>query len=177
MWYPILKLVLGQILLGLPGRFLFLFFFLLLCSFFFSFFHLFSPVYFFLFFLPCFFFFFFLFRVCSKICCPQLPHDFKQHFFSENQFFEPSVSGGCSFEASPFFFLLFVSCFCFLFFIFSFSPFFLVSFLLLFYFLSFLFPDSAISPPILISCSSHTEAFNVLGTTNGATSHCCLHAH
>ena len=35
-----------------------------------------------------------------------------------------------------------------------------------------LFPDSAISPPILMSCSSHTEACNALGTTDGATSHC-----
>ena len=34
------------------------------------------------------------------------------------------------------------------------------------------FPDSAISPPILMSCSSHTEACNALGTTDGVTSHC-----
>ena len=36
----------------------------------------------------------------------------------------------------------------------------------------FSFPDSAISPPILMSCSSHTEACNALGTTDGLTSHC-----
>ena len=33
------------------------------------------------------------------------------------------------------------------------------------------FSDSAISPPILMSCSSHTEACNELGTTDGVTSH------
>ena len=31
----------------------------------------------------------------------------------------------------------------------------------------FWFPDSAISPPILTSCSSHTEACNAFGATNG----------
>ena len=34
-----------------------------------------------------------------------------------------------------------------------------------------MFPDSAISPTILMSCSSHTEACNI-GTTDGVTSHC-----
>ena len=33
------------------------------------------------------------------------------------------------------------------------------------------FLDSAISPPILMSCSSHTEPCNELGTTGGVTSH------
>ena len=40
-----------------------------------------------------------------------------------------------------------------------------------FLFFAKLFPDSAISPPILLSCSSHTEACNALGTTDGVTSH------
>ena len=34
------------------------------------------------------------------------------------------------------------------------------------------FPDSGISPPILMSGSSHTEACNALGITDGVTSHC-----
>ena len=32
-------------------------------------------------------------------------------------------------------------------------------------------PDSAISPPILMSCSSHTEVCNELETTDRVTSH------
>ena len=32
------------------------------------------------------------------------------------------------------------------------------------------FPDSAISPPMLTSCSSHTEACNAIGPTDGTTS-------
>ena len=33
-----------------------------------------------------------------------------------------------------------------------------------------MFLDSAISPPVLTSCSSHTEACNALGATDGITS-------
>ena len=46
-------------------------------------------------------------------------------------------------------------------------------FLFVFFFFLFLFfslPDSAISPSILTSCSSHTEACNALGATEGITS-------
>ena len=55
------------------------------------------------------------------------------------------------------------------FFICSFMSLFTLSFIIFFHFL--MFPDSAISPPILMSCSSHTEACNELGTTDGVTSH------
>ena len=41
-----------------------------------------------------------------------------------------------------------------------------------FHFFMILFPDNAISPPILMSCSSHTEVWNAFGTTDGVTSHC-----
>ena len=47
---------------------------------------------------------------------------------------------------------------------------FFCDFSMFFFFFFLFFPDSAIAPPILTSCSSHTEACNALVATEGITS-------
>ena len=75
-------------------------------------------------------------------------------FFHVSVFFQKNLT--CFF--SFIFFILFI--FCDFLIVFTLFIFYFFMFFYLFYF-SFLFPDSAISPPILMSCSSHTEACKI----------------
>ena len=122
------------------------------------------------------FFYSLFFHFLFPVCFPPFVACFSSHFilrFLFLRFFFFFV-----FSVFSSFFAVFLLSFfsLFFFFVFIFSRFFFI-FLRFFFVVFFLFFDSAISPPIFMSCLSHTEACNALGTTDGVTSHQRLHAH
>ena len=116
----------------------------------------------------------FIFHFCSSIF-QFVFHIFLYSVFHFSSFSFLSIFHIFSFSIFHFFMFVLFSppLICFIFFHFSFH-FFYFSFLFLSIFLFSgarnLFLDSAISPPIPMSCSSHTQVCDELGTTDGVTS-------